>query len=199
MKSILLMVLVFVMLSCGQEQTKQTENSLAEKETEETIPAEYIADAFDYPVGKPDAKGYYNAQKFGENFHLGDDWNAVTGGNSDLGDPIYNIGNGKVIFAKDAGGGWGNIIRIVHTLPDGQQYESFYAHCDTIMVEAEKWVKRGEQIGTIGNVDGLYYAHLHFEIREDLNLPIGGGYSENRLGYINPTEFIKKHRDISGK
>ncbi len=38
-----------------------------------------IANAFDYPVGKPDAVGYYNAQPFGKNHHLGDDWNAVTG------------------------------------------------------------------------------------------------------------------------
>lgn len=37
-----------------------------------------IADAFDFPVGKPDAKSYYNAQPFTKNNHLGDDWNAVT-------------------------------------------------------------------------------------------------------------------------
>lgn len=26
----------------------------------------YLSDGFDFPVGKPDAKGYYNAQKFGK-------------------------------------------------------------------------------------------------------------------------------------
>jgi len=71
-----------------------------------------VANQFDYPVGKPDAKGYYNAQKFGVNLHLGEDWNAVTGGNSDLGDPIFSIANGFVDFAEDVGGGWGNVIRI---------------------------------------------------------------------------------------
>ncbi len=34
---------------------------------------EYIVDGFDFPVGKPNAKGYYNAQKFTENYHLGKD------------------------------------------------------------------------------------------------------------------------------
>ena len=28
---------------------------------------EFITNGFDYPVGKPDGEGYYNAQKFGEN------------------------------------------------------------------------------------------------------------------------------------
>ncbi|MEM8889827.1 MAG: M23 family peptidase, partial [Bacteroidota bacterium] len=42
---------------------------------------QYKSTAFDYPVGKPDARGYYNAQGFQKNNHLGDDWNANTGGN----------------------------------------------------------------------------------------------------------------------
>ena len=28
---------------------------------------EYKSDGFDYPIGKPNASGYYNAQKFQEN------------------------------------------------------------------------------------------------------------------------------------
>jgi len=75
---------------------------------------EFIADGFDYPVGKPNAKGYYNAQGFAGTTHLGDDWNAVTGGNSDLGDPIYAVANGYVNFAEDLAGGWGNVIRVWH-------------------------------------------------------------------------------------
>jgi len=84
---------------------KHIENTITETKEVIKIP---IANHFDFPVGKPDAKGYYNAQKFQKNNHLGDDWNAVTGGNTDLGDPIYAIGNGKVTFAEDAGSGWGN-------------------------------------------------------------------------------------------
>jgi len=52
---------------------------------------DYSSDGFDFPIGKPNARGYYNAQKFQENNHLGDDWNGVGGGNSDLGDAIYTI------------------------------------------------------------------------------------------------------------
>lgn len=41
---------------------------------------EYHTDGFDFPVGKPDADGYYNAQDFQENYHLGEDWNGNGGG-----------------------------------------------------------------------------------------------------------------------
>ena len=90
--------------------------------------------------------------------------------------------------------GWGNIIRIWHQTKDGKIVESFYAHCDEIMVTVNQFVKKGDKIGTIGNVDGTYYAHLHLEIREDIELPVGGGYSSETKGYLNPTEFIKENR-----
>jgi len=154
---------------------------------------EFIADSFDFPVGKPNAKGYYNAQKFGKNNHLGEDWNAVTGGDSDLGDPIYATANGYVKFAEDVGGGWGNIIRILHKLPNGKKVESLYAHCDSILVKKRQWIKKGTKIGTIGTANGQYLAHLHFELRDRVNMPIGGGYSLNTDGYLNPTKFIKNH------
>ena len=32
-----------------------------------------FTNGFDFPVGKPNAQGYYNAQKFTVNNHLGDD------------------------------------------------------------------------------------------------------------------------------
>lgn len=155
---------------------------------------EFIAQGFDYPVGKPDAKGYYNAQPYRGNAHLGDDWNAVTGGNSDLGDPVYTIANGYVHFAEDRGGGWGNIIRVWHQTDDSLIIESFYAHCDTILVQVGDFVRKGAQIGTIGDAHGSYLAHLHFEIREDVELPVGGGYSLDKTGYLDPTLFIKANR-----
>ncbi len=155
---------------------------------------DYLSKSFDYPVGKPNAKGYYNAQKFGKNHHLGDDWNAITGGNTDLGDPIYVIADGFVYFAQDVAGGWGNIIRVIHQLPSGEKIESLYAHCDTILVKQKKWIKKGTKIATIGNVHGIYLAHLHFEIRNKWMMPIGNGYSNDTSGYLDPTEFIQNHR-----
>ena len=146
-----------------------------------------IAFTFDFPVGKPDAKGYYDYQGFTENRHLGEDWNGLGGGNTDLGDTIYSIANGQVIYAEDFGGGWGNTARIVHELPDGKFYESVYTHCDTILTKSGTWLLKGAPIGTIGTAHGQYYAHLHLEIREQLGMPIGEGYSADTTGYVNPS------------
>lgn len=157
---------------------------------------EYISDGFDFPVGKPDAEGYYNAQPFQQNAHLGDDWNATTGGNSDLGHPIYAISNGLVTEVKDYAGGWGNVLRIVHQLPNGQMRESLYAHCLEILVEEGDAITKGQQVATIGNADGLYYAHLHLEMRWKIAAPLGGGYSSDTTGYLDPTAFIRRFRVI---
>lgn len=194
---IALILLVFLMACAQNTPSHQTEKTPNSNKTDSLsiLPKDKIAVRFDFPVGKPDAKGYYNAQKFGANLHLGDDWNAVTGGNSDLGDPIFSIANGYVDFAENYGGGWGNVIRITHHLPDGQKIESLYAHCDTIFVQMNKWVKRGDKIGTIGTANGAYLAHLHLEIRDSL-MPIGGGYSDDQAGFLDPTHFIKSHRKI---
>jgi len=156
----------------------------------------YGSDGFDFPVGKPDAQGYYNAQPFLKNNHLGDDWNATTGGNSDLGQPIYAISNGIISEVQDYKGGWGNVVRLVHQLPNGELRESLYAHCEEVFVEKNDAIKKGQKIATIGNVNGLYYAHLHLEIRWKIDSDIGKGYSNDTTGYLNPTEFIKQFRKV---
>lgn len=157
------------------------------------------SEGFDFPVGKPDAKGYYNAQKFGKNNHLGDDWNGNGGGNTDYGDPIYSISNGTVTEAVQFYGGWGKVIRIAHEwYESGKQkkVESLYAHMDTMLVKVGDQVNKGQLIGKIGNAEGIYYAHLHLEIRDGIGYELGGGYSTNTKGYLDPTAFIKSHRII---
>lgn len=200
MKSIIFLIIIGLYFGCKQNtKQSQTSNDSTVNLVTKSKPllvydSLYIAKSFDFPVGKPDAQGYYNAQKFQEEMHLGDDWNAVTGGNTDLGDPIYAIANGYVKFAKDHGSGWGNVIRVIHKTPNGKMIESLYAHCDTILVQEKQYVKKGQQIGTIGTANGAYLAHLHFEIRDYINLPIGPGYSNNTKGYLDPTKFINDNR-----
>ncbi len=195
MKGLLLLFLPILLFSCI-EASLSNETIKPETNPYDSIfvaRPEFVADQFDFPVGKPNAKGYYNAQGFKENNHLGDDWNGTGGGNTDLGDPIYSIANGYVAQAANEGGGWGNVIRIIHKMPDGSYMESLYAHCDSMLIEKGRLIKRGEQIATIGNADGAYYAHLHLEIRTTVDMPLGGGYSTNTTGFVDPTWFIKNH------
>jgi murein DD-endopeptidase MepM/ murein hydrolase activator NlpD len=146
---------------------------------------------FDFPVGPPDGTGYYDAQPFGINDHLGNDWNGLGGGDSDLGDPVHAVAHGIVVESTDHGGGWGNVVRIEHHCRD--RIESLYAHLDAVEVMPGQRVARGQRIGTIGTAHGQYLAHLHFELR-DARLPLGGGYSSDRAGFIDPTVYIQLHR-----
>ncbi|MFK7783712.1 MAG: M23 family metallopeptidase [Crocinitomicaceae bacterium] len=191
-------VVLFGCVNAQQEPNKpigsSTETSI---DSSFIVPKEFVANRFDYPVGKPNAEGYFNAQKFGRNYHLGDDWNGLGGGNSDLGDPVYTIASGYVTYAKDHNDSWGNVIRITHYLPDSSQVESLYAHCDKMLVKENQWVSIGDQIGTIGNAHGNYKAHLHLELRDEVGLLVGGGYSRETQGYIDPTAFIEANRVVS--
>jgi murein DD-endopeptidase MepM/ murein hydrolase activator NlpD len=156
----------------------------------------YISGQFDFPVGKPDGANYYKATEFGQSKHLGEDWNGIGGGNTDLGDPIYSVSNGYVSFAKNVCCGWGNIVRVVHKFPNHPEYpyvESFYAHLDIMKVKEGDFVKRGQILGTIGTADGKYSAHLHLEMRNFIDMGVGPGYSDDTFGFLVPTDFIEKY------
>jgi murein DD-endopeptidase MepM/ murein hydrolase activator NlpD len=152
---------------------------------------------FDFPIGSENGAFAYNAQPFTDNRHLGDDLNGIGGENSDLGDPVFAVADGTVVFADEAGPGWGNVIIVLHAYDeDGTRkfVESYYGHVETIMVERKQPVHRGQQIATIGTAEGRYWAHLHFEMREFTTPFIGPGYREDTTGWINPSAFIAAHR-----
>jgi hypothetical protein len=160
----------------------------------ESIPT---AAHFDFPLGNENGAMAYNAQHFTENKHLGDDLNGIGGENSDLGDPIYAVSDGRVLLAREGGPGWGNIVILLHAfLENGERkyVQSYYGHVQDMLVHSGETVKRGQQIATVGTANGRYFAHLHFEMREFLTPFIGAGYREDTRGWINPTKFIEEHR-----
>jgi murein DD-endopeptidase MepM/ murein hydrolase activator NlpD len=155
------------------------------------------ATRFDFPIGSENGAFAYNAQPFTENRHLGDDLNGIGGENSDLGDPVFAVADGEVIFADEAGPGWGNVIIVLHAYEENgarKFVQSYYGHVETILVVPKQQVHRGEPIATVGTADGKYWAHLHFEMREFSTPFIGPGYREDTRGWINPSAFIAAHR-----
>ncbi len=162
-----------------------------------------MADGFDFPVGPPDAEGYYRARGFRANGHLGDDWNGLGGGDSDLGDPIYSIGHGVVVFARDVRLGWGNVVIIRHAFRDSEgkteTVDSLYGHLETIGVKEGQMVKRGHCIGTMGGNRGMYPVHLHFEIRKNLAIGMArSSFARDFSNYYDPTKFIAARRKLKG-
>ena len=157
---------------------------------------------FAFPIGKSRsvtesrdlADAWYNAQDFGENKHLGEDWNSNGGGNTECGEPVFATAAGKIVYAGDAGPGWGNVLIVTHLSTKGEKVQSLYGHLASI-VRTQGNVKLRERIGTIGDANGRYRCHLHFEIRLEGNRfwdQVGPGYSSNRQYFADPSDFISK-------
>jgi len=199
-----LSLFIFAAVSVSQFTCKTSEAQTNKIEVSPTPSVKIIAAGFAYPIGKTEtatqAKDrkdeWYNAQDFGANNHLGEDWNKNSGGNTDCGEPVFAAADGRVVYAENAGEGWGNVVIIEHNLPDGKKVQTLYGHLEKILKTSGE-VKMREQIGTIGNADGRYYCHLHFELREEI-CPMwneaGAGYSSERKGWLDPSDFIDKNR-----
>ncbi len=183
--------------ACGSIPATYEKNARPTPEPARIVP---IADNFAYPIGpdkiltqaKDSKDEWFNALDFGENNHLGEDWNKNSGGNTDCGEPVYAAANGTITYAADAGPGWGNVVIITHTLPNRTKVQTLYGHLNEITKTSGE-VKKREQIGTIGNAKGRYLCHLHFELREESSPiwgKVGPGYAADRSGSLDPSDFI---------
>jgi murein DD-endopeptidase MepM/ murein hydrolase activator NlpD len=173
---------------------------LSDRSTETA--ATKLADGFDFPVGKPEAEGYYKARGFRSGGHMGEDWDGIRGGDTDLKDPIYCIGNGIVVFARDVHRGWGNVVIVRHAYRENgavKHIDSLYGHLHSILVKRGQRIARGQQIGTMGTAHGQYDAHLHLEIRKNLEIGMSRAkFAKNFSNYYDPSQFIESHRHLSG-
>lgn len=161
-----------------------------------------LADGFDFPVGKPDAAGYYIYRGFSPNGHLGEDWNGNGGGDSDEGAPVYSIAHGVVVFSQDYAKGWGNVVILRHAYRErnGQIafIDSLYGHLKVRSLKEGQQVTRGQLVGTIGcGPYRMYAAHLHFEIRKDLRIGMRRDlYPRTYESYYAPKQFIDPRRSL---
>lgn len=161
-----------------------------------------LADGFDFPCGKPEGAGYYKARGFWPNGHLGEDWNGVGGGDSDLGDAIYSIGRGVVILSEDIKVGWGNVIIVRHVFREVtgkiEMVDSLYGHLLERRAKVGEIVERGQLIGTMGGNNGMYPVHLHLEVRKNLAIGMNrSSFAKDYSNYHSPTAFINAHRQLS--
>ncbi len=182
------------------------------------------ADGFDFPVGDAEGEGFYTdkatgkqhngwyvATRFAEEYslgiHPGEDWNGAGGGDTDLGQDVYAVANGRVIFAAHCGRLWGNVIIIEHTYYENyekRKIRSLYAHLLEIKVQSGQDVRRRQLIASIGqDPEKLFKAHLHLELRLNETLsptywPSSDGKDVAWVGkhYAAPTEFINDHRKL---
>jgi len=87
------------------------------------------------------------------------------------GTPIYATADGTVTFAgryplKNSVNWWryGNVVVVNHA----DRFLTIYAHCDTVNVRVGYRLKQGQVVATVGSTGWSTNAHLHYEVRSDL-------------------------------
>lgn len=149
----------------------------------------------DAPMGSESGAMTYNAQPFWSmneargGHHTGDDLNGIGGMNTDLGDPVFAVADGVVVYSGEPSTGWGKILILGHRFADGRYFQSMYAHLHEAFPALGALVGRGQKIARVGTAHGVYPAHLHYEIRCGNGADIGAGYAEQRLNRVSPAEF----------
>lgn len=152
-----------------------------------------------HPMGSEHGALTYNAQAFWQDnparggHHTGDDINGIGGMNTDLGDPVYAIANGLVVYRGTPAPGWGKTLVLAHRMNNGQIKLSMYAHLHQLLTAHGELIGRGHQIGTVGTAGSRYPAHLHFEIQDSSAVFIGPGYGQSPGTSIDPTATIAKN------
>lgn len=121
---------------------------------------------FRWPVSERTLSGYDYAPSAN---HFGID----IGGS--IGDPVWTVDNGVVVYAGWNDWGYGNMIVVDH----GEGWQSLYAHLSTVEVSCGEEVYSGDRIGTVGDTGMADGAHLHFELRND------------EYGRVNPWDFLQ--------
>lgn len=84
---------------------------------------------------------------------------------------------GKIVYAEDTGGAYGNRVDIDH----GGQLFSVYAHLNSIDVEVGQEVAQKDRIGGCGTTGNSSGVHLHFEVRVGENA---------KANCVDPMEWI---------
>src|SRR5581483_2255739 len=161
--------------------------------------ASEVADRFDYPIGPPDGNGYRiieNYQDYAKiyagEYHAGIDWQDSAGGAATVGDPVFSVANGDVVYENPDACYPGGVVIIKHQLPDGEIWYSMYAHLARILVDPGH-VDHGIEIGTImewpsnqcGATGGIGNSHLHFEIRKFLTIDEINGVNADNTRHRN--------------
>lgn len=79
-----------------------------------------------------------------------------------IGTEVYAAADGKVEIAANEEGPGKHIF-----LQHENGYQTFYSHCDSLLVQKGQQVKSGDVIAYVGQTGKATGPHLHFEIRKD--------------------------------
>jgi murein DD-endopeptidase MepM/ murein hydrolase activator NlpD len=81
---------------------------------------------------------------------------------AEVGEPVYAIAPGEVIYAGNGLRGYGNVVILRHD----RQRSSLYAHNSELKVNKGDVVAQGALVALLGNTGHSTGPHVHFEIRD---------------------------------
>jgi murein DD-endopeptidase MepM/ murein hydrolase activator NlpD len=81
---------------------------------------------------------------------------------AEVGEPIYAVADGEVIYAGDGLRGYGNVIIVQHV----DRVSSLYAHSSELKVKQGDHVAQGTLIALMGSTGHSTGPHVHFELRQ---------------------------------
>ena len=98
--------------------------------------------------------------------------------------------DGKVLEARKstaAGGGFGNFVKILHSI-NGKAYTTLYAHmADGLKVKAGQKIEAGTILGKMASTGMSTGKHLHWELKEGKD----HAWNNTGKGYIEPIQFFQ--------
>ncbi|MFQ5922504.1 MAG: peptidoglycan DD-metalloendopeptidase family protein [Anaerolineales bacterium] len=133
----------------------------------------FCGSVYDGPVGAgffvwPTPSHNISGYSFSPNVHP-----AIDIGGS-VGNAIYAVDAGVVVYAGWHNGGYGNVVVIDH----GNGWQSLYAHLNSLSTGCGDGLFQGNVIGGMGCTGNCSGNHLHFEMQHD------------QFGKINPLNFL---------
>lgn len=136
----------------------------------------------------------------GHGYHLGVD----LGTNGNRSTNVVSIAEGVVfrVVAEKNSGGWGNLVIVEHTTPEGKKFYSGYGHLSKINVSVGITVEAGTKLGVMGSTGNSTGPHLHLLVFSGTlsKNAVPKGYTSSKISqntckvngitYYNPMEVI---------
>jgi len=149
------------------------------------VPEQYLG-AMRWPLD-----AYIVSSEYGERWgkvHKGMDMAAH------VGEPIYAIADGEVIYAGDGLTGYGNVVILRHD----RKTSSLYAHNSELKVKQGDQVTKGALVALLGNTGHSTGPHVHFEIRDgDVAVNPRNLLPKSKLGALDDTAGALLARNLT--
>jgi hypothetical protein len=168
------------------------------------------ADAFQSPLDEYKVTGYTYGYFEGRNiYHSGEDLKARHP------QPVYAVADGVVVQSREKSDGWnknpaqgyGNVLVVEHTLPDGGKMCSIYGHLSRLggykMLAKGTPVAKGDIVGYVGTnaENGKGGEHLHFGIKRGAYDGTYKGEVTGKKaldGFCKPFDYLHLVRAVDG-